>query len=109
MRTCTQTAAFASAELTKKVSGTPAVAIEVLRERLPDPSASIEEPLLSIEEADNEQAFQHRIKSNGRRVARNSCNVMQPMAVRLHSENAVVGIGQFSLNHSSISEILNGS
>jgi hypothetical protein len=91
------------------VSGTPAVAIEVLRERMPDPGVFIEEPLLSIVEADNEHAFQHRIKSNGRRVARNSCNVMQPMAVRLHSENAVVGIGQFSLKHSSISEILNGS
>ena len=81
----------ASAELMKKVIGTPAVAIEALRERLSD-SIFKAVPLAWRDEANDKPAFHNWIKSAAR-MAKKSCIAMQPITTELHSPSAVVGIG----------------
>jgi hypothetical protein len=93
LRTCTQTIELASAELTEKAIGTPAVAIEVLIERLTDPAFTVV-LLISRVEANDALTCQHRIK-RAAQIPKRSCNAMQPILAGLDSLSTAVGIGQF--------------
>jgi hypothetical protein len=87
LRTCTHTIEFLSSETTTKDTGTPAVAIDVLRERLSD-TFNAESPLWRAE-ANNAHTFQDRV------IAKRNCIAKQPIPAGLHRLFAVGGIVQF--------------